>query len=305
MSDFNSSGVAWLIAAVTLIGVMACGVFLWVQASKKLKVSLDEKTNSTGHVWDEDLKELNNPMPRWWMGLFYITIVFAFGYLAYFPGLAVYEGSSKWTSAEQYKDERAAIEVKAAPLYAQFATLSLEQIATHPQAMDMGQRIFLNNCAQCHGSDGRGSRGFPNLTDRDWLYGGDAELIRTSIQDGRNGAMPPMAAAVGNSDDQRAVAQYVLSLSGRENDSLRAQLGRAKFKEVCAACHGADGKGNIALGAPNLTDRIWLYGGTEKAILETLRNGRENHMPSHASILTNEQIRVLASYVWRFSNKPM
>lgn len=304
MSDFNSSVVALLIAAVTLVGVLACGVFLWVQASKKLKLSLDEHTNSTGHVWDEDLKELNNPMPRWWMGLFYITIVFALAYLAYFPGLAVYEGSSKWTSADQYNAERASVDAKAAPLYAQFATLSLEQIATHPQAMDMGQRIFLNNCAQCHGSDGRGSKGFPNLTDRDWLYGGDAEVIRTSIQDGRNGAMPPMAAAVGNSDQQRAVAQYVLSLSGRENDSLRAQLGRSKFKEVCAACHGGEGKGNTALGAPNLTDRIWLYGGTEKAILETMRNGRENHMPSHASILTNEQIRVLASYVWGFSNKP-
>ncbi|MCQ8895571.1 cytochrome-c oxidase, cbb3-type subunit III [Limnobacter humi] len=303
MNDFQIKAVAWAVAAVTVLSILACGVFLFSQAKKKLKVSLDVQSNSTGHVWDEDLQELNNPMPRWWMGLFVLTLLFAAGYLAWYPGLVVVEGSSKWTSKDEYTRERAAVEAKAAPLFAEFAQLSLEDMAKHPKAMDMGQRIFLNNCAQCHGSDGRGSKGFPNLTDRDWLYGGEPETIRVSIEQGRNGAMPSMAAAVGSSEDQRAVAQYVLSLSGRENDSLRAQLGRAKFKEICAACHGADGKGNPALGAPNLTDRVWLYGGSEKVILETIRNGRENHMPSHATILTPEQIRVVASYVWRFSHQ--
>lgn len=302
MHDFILNPVAWLIAAITLVGIVACGLFLWVQASRKLRVSLDPDTNSTGHVWDEDLKELNNPMPRWWMGLFYITVVFALAYLATFPGLTVIQGWLGWSSQQQYQQERATLDQSAQAAFSEFKGMSPEQVAHNPHARDIGQRIFLNNCAQCHGSDARGSKGFPNLSDRDWLYGGDPEVIRTSIEQGRNGTMPPMAAAVGNSEEQRAVAQYVLSLSGRENDSLRAQLGRAKFKEVCAACHGADGKGNVALGAPNLSDRTWLYGGTEKAILETLRNGRQNHMPSHAQLLTPEQIQVVAAYVWGLSN---
>ena len=304
MSDFFSSVVPWLVAVVTVLSVLACGVVLWVQASKKLKVSLDENTNSTGHVWDEDLKELNNPMPRWWMGLFYITVVFALGYLAYYPGLAVWEGSSQWTSAEQYKTERARIEQASAPLYAQFSTMSMEEVARHPDALGMGQRLFLNNCAQCHGSDARGSKGFPNLADSDWLYGGDTESIRVSIHEGRQGMMPPMMAAVGGTQEARAVAQYVLSLSGRSNNSVLAQLGRETYKNVCAACHGAEGKGNQAMGAPNLSDRIWLHGGTEKAIVETIRNGRTGKMPSHAQVLSAEQVRVVASYVWQMSNAP-
>jgi len=263
MSDFFTNVVPWVVAIVTIVSVLACGVVLWIQASKKLKVSLDEKTNSTGHVWDEDLKELNNPMPRWWMGLFYITVVFGLGYLAYYPGLAVWEGTSQWSSAEQYKAERAKIEEASAPLYSQFAAMSMEEVARHPDAMGMGQRLFLNNCAQCHGSDARGSKGFPNLTDSDWLYGGDTESIRVSIQEGRQGMMPPMIDAVGGTQEARAVAQYVLSLSGRSNNSVLAQLGRETYKNVCAACHGAEGKGNQAIGAPNLSDRsnlvVWWH----------------------------------------------
>lgn len=304
MSDFFTNVVPWIVAIVTVISVLACGVVLWVQASKKLKVSLDENTNSTGHVWDEDLKELNNPMPRWWMGLFYITVVFAIGYLIYYPGLAAFEGTSQWTSTEQYKAERAKIEAAAAPLYAKFSAMSMEEVARQPDALGMGQRLFLNNCAQCHGSDARGSKGFPNLTDSDWLYGGDTETIRVSIEQGRHGVMPPMGEALGGTQEARAVAQYVLSLSGRSNNSVLAQLGREGFKNTCAACHGADGKGNQAIGAPNLSDRIWLYGGTEKAIVEAIRNGRANNMPAHDQLLTAEQIRVVASYVWQLSNPP-
>jgi cytochrome c oxidase cbb3-type subunit III len=168
----------------------------------------------------------------------------------------------------------------------------------------MGQRLFLNNCAQCHGSDARGSKGFPNLADSDWLYGGDTESIHASIQQGRQGMMPPMIDAVGGTQEARAVAQYVLSLSGRSNNSVLAQLGRENFKSVCAACHGLEGKGNQVIGAPNLSDRIWLHGGTEKAILETIRNGRTGNMPAHEQLLTPEQIRVVASYVWQMSNPP-
>jgi cytochrome c oxidase cbb3-type subunit 3 len=305
MSDFFSSTVGMLVAGVTLFSIVMCGVLLWVQASKKLKVSLDVKSNSTGHVWDEDLQELNNPMPRWWMGLFYITIVFAFVYLFFFPGLGAYQGKSNWSSEGQYLAERKMVEQRAAPLFAKFEGLKIEEIAHMPEAQAMGERLFLNNCAQCHGSDARGSRGFPNLTDTDWLYGGTGEAIQVSIVEGRNGIMPPMIAAVGSDDNARAVAQFVLSLSGRANDALKAQLGRKIFSEACAACHGADGKGNQAIGAPNLSDRTWLHGGTEKSIVETIKNGRQGHMPSHKQILTADQIRVVSSYIWQMSNKPV
>lgn len=304
MSDFFSNTVAVLVTAVTLFSVLICGVFLWVQASKKLKVSLDVETNSTGHVWDEDLKELNNPMPRWWMGLFYITVVFAFVYLYFFPGLGTYQGSKGWSSAAQYQQDRDAVDQKSAPLYAKFKDLKVEDVASHAEAVNMGQRVFLNNCAQCHGSDARGSKGFPNLADSDWLYGGDGETIRTSITEGRNGMMPPMIAAVGSDENAKNVAQYVLSLSGRSNDVLKAQLGRKVFGEVCAACHGPKGEGSPLMGAPNLTDKTWLYGGTEKAIVETIKNGRQGHMPSHKTILTADQIKVVSAYVWQLSKQP-
>lgn len=302
MSDFFSSTTGLVITIITLFSVLICGVFLKVQASKKLKVSLDAETNSTGHVWDEDLKELNNPMPMWWMGLFYITIVFGLSYFYFFPGLGTYEGKSEWSSAAQHAAEKAALEAKAAPLYAKYDAMPVENIGFDPDGHAMGERLFLNNCAQCHGSDARGSVGFPNLTDADWLYGGEGETIVASIRDGRHGMMPPMKDAVGGSDNARAVAQYVLSLSGRENDSLKAQLGRKIFQDNCVACHGADGAGSKFVGAPNLTDRVWLYGGSERVIVETIMNGRQGQMPSHEKLLTPQQVRVLAGYVYSLSN---
>ena len=301
MSDFFSSSVAWIIAIVTLASVIVCGLFLWIQTSKKVKVSFDENTNSTGHIWDEDLKELNNPMPRWWVGLFYITVVFGLVYFYFFPGLAAYDGSKQWSSAMQYQAEKIAVQDRAKPVYAKFETMTLEEIAKDLDTQAIGKRLFLNNCAQCHGSDARGSKGFPNLTDSDWLYSGGADGVLTTIVQGRNGVMPPMMQALGGDENARAVSQYVLSLSGRENDSLRAQLGRKHFANQCAACHGADGTGNQALGAPNLTDKVWLYGGSERAILETLKQGRQGNMPSHQNLLTEKQIRVLAGYVWSLS----
>lgn len=168
--------------------------------------------------------------------------------------------------------------------------------------MAIGERLFMNNCAQCHGSDARGNKGIPNLTDGDWLYGGAPATIKETLVKGRNGNMPPMAAAVGSPEDVKNVAQYVLSLSGSPHDSLQAALGKAKFG-VCAACHGVDGKGNQALGAPNLTDDVWLHGYGEAAIIAMVNGGKVNQMPAQADKLTEAQIHVLASYVWGMSNK--
>lgn len=300
MSDFTHNFWSVYVAGLTLAGIFGCALLLWMTARKKIDSSDD---NTTGHVWDEDLREMNNPMPRWWMWLFVITIVFALGYLAVYPGLGTFAGTFGWTQIKEYQDEVAKGEAEIAPVYARFAPMSIEKLAGDAPAMAIGERLFMNNCAQCHGSDARGSKGFPNLADGDWLYGGSPEKISETIHSGRVGVMPPMAEAVGTPDDVRNVAHYVLSLSGSPNDSVRASLGKSRFV-ACAACHGMDGKGNQALGAPNLTDDIWLHGWGEAAIVATINNGKMNEMPAQEGKLTEQQLRVLTAYVWGKSHQP-
>jgi cytochrome c oxidase cbb3-type subunit 3 len=259
--------------------------------------------NTTGHVWDEDLKELNNPLPRWWMWLFVITVVFSGVYLALYPGLGGHPGSLKWSSAGQLQSESDKAAAAMAPVYARFLTMGAPELGRDAQAMGIGERLFLNNCAACHGSDGRGAKGFPNLTDNDWLYGSSHEIVKETLSKGRTGVMPPMAAALGTAEDVRNVANYVLSLSGSAHDSVAASLGKPKFG-ACAGCHGTDGKGSQAVGAPNLTDKIWLHGWGEQAIINIITNGKNNAMPAQAARLTPEQIHVLAAYVLSLSVTP-
>lgn len=302
MSDFTSNFWSIYVAGITVVSILACALLLWLTSKVKAPTTDD---NTTGHVWDGDLREMNNPLPRWWVWLFIITIVFSLVYLVVYPGLGSYPGmlTEKWTQKGQYEKEVAKGNAEVAPLYAKFAAMSPEEISRDPQAHAIGERLFMNNCAQCHGSDAQGSKGFPNLTDTDWLHGGTPEKINETLTLGRIGMMPPMAAAVGTSDDVKNVANYVLSLSGSPHDSVRAALGKPKFA-ACAACHGMDGKGNQALGAPNLTDDIWLHGYGENAIIAMVNNGKTNQMPAQADKLTASQIQVLASYVWGFSNNP-
>ena len=256
---------------------------------------------TTGHAWDEDLGEYNNPLPRWWMWLFSSPSCSAWATCAFYPGLGAYAGSLGWSSRGQYEDEVKAADAQYGPLFAKFAGLDLKAVAADPQARAIGERLFLTYCSQCHGSDARGSKGFPNLTDRDWLYGGAPETIETTILHGRNGVMPPMAAALGGDEGVKNVANYVLSLSGSANDSVAAALGKPKFA-VCAACHGPDGKGNPALGAPNLTDKIWLFGGGLENVTETINKGRNSVMPAHQDLLGPDKVHLLAAYVWSLSN---
>ncbi|MCX7261862.1 MAG: cytochrome-c oxidase, cbb3-type subunit III [Burkholderiales bacterium] len=300
MSDFTSNFWSWYVAGISLVGILACLLLLYFSGKAKAMTAND---NTTGHVWDGDLREMNNPLPRWWVGLFLITIVFSLAYLALYPGLGTSAGQLNWTSTDQYDAEVAKANKELEPLYAKFAAMPPEEVAKDPQAMAIGDRLFMNNCAQCHGSDARGSKGFPNLTDNDWLHGGSHEKIKESLLKGRLGQMPPLAAAVGTPEDVRHLANYVLSLSGSPHDSLKASLGKSKFG-TCAACHGADGKGNQALGAPNLTDDIWLHAWGENAIVAMINNGKVNQMPAQAGKLTDAQLHVLASYVWGLSNKP-
>ena len=279
MSDFTSNFWSVYVAGISILGIVFCAALLWFSGRIRVNSASD---NTTGHVWDEDLAELNNPLPRWWLWLFILTIVFAVIYWFSYP-------------AKANRDLQ--------PLYAAFDAKSPEDLSGDPKAMAVGERLFMNNCAQCHGSDARGSKGFPNLTDGDWLHGGTPDKIKETITKGRMGMMPPMAAAVGTADDVRNVAHYVLSLSGSAHDSVKAAMGKEKFA-ACAACHGADGKGQEALGAPNLTDKIWLHGaGVESTVVEMVNNGKTNQMPAQEERLTPSQIHVLTAYVWGLSNK--
>ena len=298
MSDFISDFWSHYITIIVIAGIVGLVLLLVVAGFQKVK---DNDDGSTGHVWDEDLRELNNPLPMWWVGLFIITIVFGVGYLYYYPGLGTYQGSSQWTSVNEYQKDKAQALKESAPVYAGFQNKSVEELAKDPVAMDIAARLFGNNCALCHGADARGSKGFPNLTDADWLHGGKPDEIVKTITDGRIGTMPSFSAAVGTPDDARNLANYVLSLSGSPHDSVRAQLGKGKFV-ICAACHGADGKGNPLMGAPNLTDNIWLHGYGEDFIVSMINHGKTNEMPEQASRYDATQIKMLAAYVWGFSN---
>lgn len=299
MSDFTSEFWSLFVGVLTLVSIVACGVFLRALSVKRVPGST---VQTMGHVWDGDLEEYNNPLPRWWMWLFYITLVFGVVYLVMYPGLGAFKGVYDWSATGQYDREQEKAQARFGPIYTKYQKMDIQQVAADPEAREMGQRLFLNYCAQCHASDGRGSRGFPNLTDKDWLYGGDPEVIRTSILEGRGGVMPALGPALGD-EGTRDVANYVLSLSGATHDARRAGRGQERFAQVCAACHGPEGKGNPALGAPNLTDATWLYGGSEGTVVETIVRGRNGKMPSHKDFLGEAKVHLLTAYVWGWSNQ--
>jgi cytochrome c oxidase cbb3-type subunit 3 len=306
MADFINGWLGVLIALVVAISVIGCGVLLWSQSKIKVKVGADGKplpVETTGHVWDGDLRENNNPLPGWWMKLFYATIFFGIAYMLLYGGFGSYKGLLGWSQEDEYKAELKAGNEQYGPLFQKYLAMDIPTVAKDPQAMEIAERLFLNTCAQCHGSDAQGVKGFPNLTDNDWLYGGDPQTILTTLHEGRNGFMPPMADAVGNADDVLNVANYVQSLSGSSHDAAKALAGKAKFA-ACAACHGEDGKGNMAMGAPNLADKIWLYGSTTDAISEGINKGRKNMMPAYKGIIDEDKLHLLAAYVWGLSNNP-
>lgn len=299
MNEFFHDGWGLYIALMTLASIVACAVLLKAMSTRR--TAPGEKVDTTGHTWDDDLTEWNNPLPRWWMWLFYITIVFSLAYLLLYPGLGAYQGAFGWSSQEQYRQELVRAEQTHKPIFEKYAQQDIPVVAADPGAREIGQRLFLNYCAQCHGADAGGSRGFPSLRDKDWLYGAEPEAIRTSIAEGRNGLMPPLGEAIGGGENVRDVAHYVLKLADRVHDGLRAHRGKPKFETVCAACHGQDGKGNQALGAPNLTDGIWLHGSTEAAIVESIVKGRSGAMPAHKQLLDADKIHLLAAYVYGLS----
>lgn len=293
MSDFVSDFWNIYVLGITLVSIAGCGVFLWMQSSVK-----QAEGQTTGHVWDETLEEFNNPLPNWWRWLFYVTIAFSLFYLAMYPGLGGFAGKYKWSSAGQYDNEMKKANDQYGPVFEKFLKQDIRAVAANPEAREMGQRLFVTYCAQCHGSDGRGTKGFPNLTDKDWLFGGTPEIIKETITQGRSAMMPAKGVKPDMDAEQiKDVANYVRSLSGLAADSIRAQRGKEVFGAACAACHGPEGKGNIGV-APNLTDTVWLYGSSEAAITETITKGRVNHMPAFGEFLGEAKVHLLTAYVY-------
>ncbi len=302
MSDFTSDFWAVYIALITVLSIIACAVLLYAYSTKRAVTG--EQAGTTGHTWDEDLHEWNNPLPRWWMWLFYITMVFSLVYLVLYPGLGTYGGAFGWSSRQQYDDEQQQASVRYGPIFDQYLKQDIAAVAADAGARAIGQRLFLNYCAQCHGSDAGGGKGFPNLRDTDWLYGGEPATIKESIANGRMGVMPPMGSAVGSAEEVKDVANYVRSLSGLAHDSARASRGQQKFAAICASCHGADARGNPQVHAPNLADSIWLYGSSEATIIETITKGRTGQMPAHKGFLDDGKIHLLTAYVYSLSREP-
>ena len=295
MSTFWS----WFIAIGTLGTIAGCWWLIrWTAKVRPGEVPIGEPT---GHTYDDrQLSEYNNPMPRWWLWMFYILIVFGLIYLLLYPGLGNWQGLLGWSQERQYEEQMAAAEERYGPIFARYAEQPIPELAEDPEALKVGQRLYATYCSQCHGSDARGAIGYPNLTDDAWLYGGDPQSIKTSILDGRNGNMPALGQALGGDDAVDAVVQYVMSLSGQV-EAPADPAGETKFKQVCAGCHMADGTGNPALGAPNLTDDVWLYGGSRGAIRQTLMQGRQGRMPAHEEFLGENKVHVLAAYVYSLS----
>lgn len=282
---------------LTIGSVLGCWwLLMW---TKGVSGRDDDQVGTTGHVWDHDLEELNNPLPRWWLMLFHITIIFSLVYMVLYPGLGNVQGVLGWTQLSQYDQEMAVADAAQQDVYAAFTDMTPEQLMASDEAMGIGRRLFANNCAMCHGSDGRGAVGFPNLTDNEWQWGAGYDNILVALKQGRQANMPPLGAALGEDGLEQVVA-YVQSLSGQNVDAELAAAGEARFA-VCIACHGVDGKGNPLLGAPDLTNDIWLYGGDADTITETITLGRNGAMPSHADILDQEQRRMVAAYVLSLS----
>ena len=304
VNDFNFTSGFWNIWITVLVlgNILAC--WWLIRWTSKKRPDEAATGDTTGHSWDEGtLAEYNNPLPRWWLWMFYITMVFGLAYLALYPGLGTYRGYLNWTHQGAYEQEMQAADQKYGPLFAQYAAKPIPEVAADADALKIGQRLFANYCAACHGSDAGGSPGFPNLRDADWQYGGDPATLTATILDGRQAAMPAWGAVLGDKGVEETTA-YVVALSGRDADAQLAAAGKQHFATYYAACHGADGKGNPALGAPNLTDSTWLYGGSAGVIRQSIVEGRNGKMPAHRDFLGEDKVHLLAAYVYSLTNKP-
>ena len=298
MSDFVSE--FWSLFIIVLTASSLVWIVWFVKGQTTRKLQPGQKAEVIEKAWDGDLQELNNPLPRWWLWLFYSTIVFAVIYLFLYPGWGSYKGYLDWSSHGQLQQEQAQATKKYGPLFDKYLKQDLKAVAANSEARETGKHLFLTYCSQCHGSDAGGAKGFPNLTDQDWLFGGEPDAIKTTISNGRNGVMPAWGPVLGE-PGVKEVANYVLSLSERKHDDKLAAAGKEKFATFCSSCHMPDGKGMQALGAPNLTDKVWLYSGTEAGIIESIAAGRNGNMPAQLEKLGEAKVHLLAAYVYGLS----
>lgn len=290
------------VAGLTLLVIVGCVGLLW--AIIKSQPYNEETEADTGHEFD-GIRELDNPLPKWWVYKFVILVVFGLIYFILYPGLGNFKGVLGWSQEGQWTEEVAKAEEEFGPVFAALAQGSVEELSIDPEAMKVAGRLFRNNCAICHGQNAQGAYGFPNLTDTDWLYGGEADNIVATLQGGRGGIMPAFDVTLGQEGIEN-MSHYVVSLSGRPHDINKAALAEGAFQQNCAACHGADGKGNQLIGAPNLTDNVWLYKHpnlTVRGSIElTLQNGRNGQMPAF-SRLGEDKVKLLSAYVYQLSEK--
>ena len=300
MADFTGGFWSWFIGLSTIISLIALFIFV-IGLSKRKTGKAGDKIETMGHVWDENLEELNTPLPRWWLYLFIGTLIWGAGYLILYPGLGAYAGLLGWSQINQLEQEMQAADAAYGPIYAQFKNTDLRQLAQNEAALKIGESLYSSYCTTCHGSDARGARGYPNLRDSDWLYGGEPDNIKVSILQGRRALMPAWGEVL-SAEDIFNVTAYVEQLSGREVSGAHASLGGAIYQQNCAMCHGPDGKGNPMLGAANLTDDIWLYGGSHKKITESIVEGRNGVMPAHKAFLGEAKVHILAAYIYSLSN---
>lgn len=301
MADFTSLFWSGFIGSITLVSIIALLWFIWDQSRGK-RPQNGSTPETMGHKWDGDLEEYNNPLPKWWLNLFYITLWWGLGYLIAYPGLGAFEGVLAWSQESQYEQEISAAEDKHGALYAEFTEQKVEALAGNEKALAMGRNLFASYCIQCHGADAGGARGFPNLADQDWLWGGSPEAIETSIKQGRQGLMPAWSEVIGEDGVQQA-ADYVEHLAGRNIGADKVAQAKETYNATCAVCHGAEGEGNPMMGAPRLSDDIWLYGGSRKQIVHSIAQGRGGKMPANGEFLGPSKTRLLAAYVYSLSKE--
>jgi cytochrome c oxidase cbb3-type subunit 3 len=299
-----TTGWSLWIVILTIANILGC---FWLLRWTSKPRTANEKIGGgadTGHVWDKDLREYNNPLPKWWLWLFYITIVFGLLYLALYPGLGNFAGVKGWSQASQYQQERAAVEAKAQAILGPLAAMPVADLVNNEQAMKTARNLYLQNCAQCHGSDGGGAKGFPNLANSDWQWGGDADSVVATITNGRIAVgMMAWGPVLGEQGVNEVVA-YIQQISGQPHDAALAAAGAGRFQTTgCIGCHGVDGKGNPLLGAPNLTDDVWLYGGDAATLKETVTNGRAGQMPAWGDKLGEQRVKLLAAYVTKLAQE--
>jgi cytochrome c oxidase cbb3-type subunit 3 len=301
-----SAGWIGFIVALVVLNILGCVWLLWWTGRRRPG---DPAPEDTSHVWDGDLTEYNKPLPKWWINLFYLTIVFSIGYIAWYGGLGVVPGYARWSSSGEHDQVKAVQDRKLEATFAPFANQPIDALAKDPKALALGRSIFNNTCATCHGSSGQGAIGYPNLTDGIWHWGGTPDLVLQTVLDGREGVMPEWGTALTSMGGQNAV-DYVIAYvnvlgdpqDGMKNNFMAAQ-GKPLYDGLCVACHGVDGKGNQELGAPDLTDDYWLYGNSKDSLRATITQGRHGVMPAHRELLGETRARLVASYVWSLSHR--